>query len=183
VTIDDAPSMNWVVARALDVAWKAHSGQRRKYTDEPYFTHPYVVAHIIAFHDGPYWLQAAALLHDTVEDTSVTLDELARIFPPEVVAAVDYMTERPHPGNRAARKAAECARLATGTADQQTLKLADLIDNTSSIVQFDPKFAVVYLAEKRALLDALTAAWPKVRAEAQASLQAAEAILYRGVKP
>jgi hypothetical protein len=45
----------------------------------------------------------------------------------------------------------------------QTIKCADLISNTSSIVMHDPKFAITYLAEKRALLDAMVLAHPRLR--------------------
>lgn len=58
-------------------------------------------------------------------------------------------------GNRRERKALTKARLAKAPGWVQTIKCADLISNTSSIVGFDPKFAEVYLAEKRDLLPAL----------------------------
>ena len=164
--------MHWLVAKALRVATDAHEGQLRKHTGDPYIIHPIAVAQIIARHRGSFELQAAALLHYVVEDTSVSKADLERVFPPEVVAAVGYMTERHVDGNRKARKAAECARLAAGPPDHQSLKLADLIHNTGSIVDHDPKFAAVYLVEKRALLDALTDAWPSIRAEAEATLSA-----------
>jgi (p)ppGpp synthase/HD superfamily hydrolase len=165
--------MNWLVAKALRLATEAHDGQTRKYIGTPYVEHPIAVAQIVARRGGSYDLQAAALLHDVVEDTPVTLEHLATLFPPDVVAAVEYMTDQCHDGNRRERKAAECARLATGTPEQQSLKLADLIDNTASIVEHDPKFAKTYLVEKRALLDALTDAWPSIRAEAEATYTAA----------
>ncbi len=59
-------------------------------------------------------------------------------------------------GNRAERKAASRERLSRAAGWVQTIKCADLISNTSSIVQHDPKFAVTYLEEKRLLLDVLT---------------------------
>jgi hypothetical protein len=55
-------------------------------------------------------------------------------------------------------------RLAMVLGTVQTIKCADLISNTASIALHDPKFAVVYLAEKRALLDVLTQAHPQLRA-------------------
>jgi (p)ppGpp synthase/HD superfamily hydrolase len=151
----------------------AHAGQTRKYMGDPYYEHVRAVARICAIHGLPVHIVAAACLHDTVEDTPVTLEVLAQMFPPDVVAAVAYMTDQCHDGNRRERKTAECARLATGTPEQQSLKLADLIDNTASIVEHDPKFAKTYLVEKRALLDALTSAWPSIRAEAEATYAAA----------
>ena len=63
-------------------------------------------------------------------------------------------------GNRAERKAASRARLAAAPPWIQTIKVADMISNTSSIVMHDPKFAVTYLEEKRLLLDVLDQASP-----------------------
>ena len=158
----------WIVCLARDVATAAHRGGKpRKYTGLPYITHPREVAYLCTKHDLPDEVIAAAWLHDTLEDTELQLIDLVHQFPADVVANVVYMTDAATDGNRATRKAAECARLATGTPDQQSLKLADLIDNTASIVEHDPKFAKTYLAEKRALLDALTDAKPSIRTEAE----------------
>lgn len=52
----------------------------------------------------------------------------------------------------------DCQRLAESSREVQTIKVADLIDNTPSIVQHDPDFARVYLREKRDLLNVLTLA-------------------------
>jgi hypothetical protein len=76
-------------------------------------------------------------------------------------------------GNRAERKAASRARLADAPAWVQTIKCADLISNTSSIVLRDPKFAVTYLEEKRLLLDVLTKADPRLHALALSQAGAA----------
>lgn len=70
---------------------------------------------------------------------------------------VDMLTDvsRPEDGNRAARKKLDREHLAKATPEVKTIKLADLIHNTESIVAHDPKFAEVYLEEKRALLSVL----------------------------
>jgi hypothetical protein len=59
-------------------------------------------------------------------------------------------------GNRAVRKAIDLAHTAKACADAKTIKLADLLSNTASIVAYDPGFARVYLKEKTALLKVLT---------------------------
>ena len=58
-------------------------------------------------------------------------------------------------GNRATRKRLSCEGLAAASGEVQTIKLADLISNTASIVEHDPDFARVYLKEKAALLRAM----------------------------
>ena len=81
-----------VVERAYAVAEKAHSGQKRK-SGEPYITHPVAVAQILAdLGIGPKTV-AAALLHDTVEDTDYALEDLRRDFGDEIAMLVDGVTK------------------------------------------------------------------------------------------
>lgn len=149
---------NKMVLEALKFAVKAHGEQKRKYTGDPYIVHPIEVAEIVSGGDHTDAMLAAALLHDVVEDTDATLDDLKKIFNIGVVALVDELTDisKPEDGNRAVRKALDRAHIASASNAAQIIKCADLISNTSSIVQFDPIFARVYLAEKRALLDVMS---------------------------
>jgi GTP diphosphokinase / guanosine-3',5'-bis(diphosphate) 3'-diphosphatase len=71
-------------------------------------------------------------------------------------------------GNRAARKTASRERLALAEGWVQTIKVADLISNTGSIVIHDPDFARVYLREKRLLIDVMVDADRRLRALALA---------------
>ena len=81
-----------VIERAYAAAEKAHRGQKRK-SGEPYITHPVAVSQILAdLGIGPRGI-AAALLHDTVEDTDYTLDELRADFGDEVALLVDGVTK------------------------------------------------------------------------------------------
>lgn len=81
-----------IIERAYAVADKAHNGQKRQ-SGEPYITHPLAVAQILAeLGLGPKAI-AAALLHDTVEDTGYPLDELAADFGDEVAMLVDGVTK------------------------------------------------------------------------------------------
>lgn len=81
-----------VVERAYMVAELAHQGQLRK-SGEPYITHPIAVAQILAeLGIGPITI-AAALLHDTVEDTDYTLAQLQKDFGDEIAALVDGVTK------------------------------------------------------------------------------------------
>lgn len=149
---------------AEGIARMAHHGQQRKYTSDPYVIHCAEVARTVELFDGDPWLQAVGWLHDTVEDTDVSLLNLDGIFPAEVVEGVDYMTERAYPTlNRAKRKDAERLRLAAGRPAFQTVKLIDLACNTASIVEHDPNFARVFLVEAWALHRNLTDAWIPVR--------------------
>lgn len=142
---------------ARTFASRAHKGQVRKYTGEPYIEHPLEVAKIVRMHNGSKEMVAAALLHDVVEDTDVTLDEVRQEFGDAVADLVDDLTDvsKPEDGNRAFRKAMDRDHTAQASAAAMVIKAADLISNSKSIMEHDPNFAKVYLKEKRALLDVM----------------------------
>lgn len=156
-----------MILRATAFAVKAHEGQCRKYTGEPYVLHCIEVARIVA-DIGDEEMVIAALLHDTVEDTDTAFEDIMEAFGADVCNLVYWLTEtsKPSDGNRAARKAIDREHLARAPADAQTVKLADLISNTRSIVQHDPSFAVVYLKEKQQLLEVLTSGNPNLHRQA-----------------
>src|SRR3954454_13211733 len=81
-----------LIERAYAAAEKAHSGQLRK-SGEPYITHPVAVAQILADLGIGSKTLAAALLHDTVEDTDYTLDLVRADFGDEVALLVDGVTK------------------------------------------------------------------------------------------
>ena len=81
-----------VIERAYTVAERAHEGQKRR-SGEPYITHPIAVAQILADLGIGSKAVAAALLHDTVEDTSYTLDQLRADFGDEIAMLVDGVTK------------------------------------------------------------------------------------------
>ena len=145
--------MSDLPARAHAFAAKAHASidQRRKYTNDPYIVHPVSVASIVAAAGGSEVMIAAAFLHDVVEDTPVTIEEVEAEFGSEVARLVAELTDvsRPEDGNRKARKAIDRDHSAAASPEGQTIKLADLIDNSETITAYDPNFAVVYMREKR----------------------------------
>ncbi|GAA1816591.1 bifunctional (p)ppGpp synthetase/guanosine-3',5'-bis(diphosphate) 3'-pyrophosphohydrolase [Agromyces neolithicus] len=81
-----------LIERAYTVAERAHEGQKRK-SGEPYITHPIAVAQILADLGIGSKTVAAALLHDTVEDTSYTLDQVRADFGDEIAMLVDGVTK------------------------------------------------------------------------------------------
>jgi guanosine-3',5'-bis(diphosphate) 3'-pyrophosphohydrolase len=81
-----------LIQRAFEVAEQSHRGQKRK-SGDPYITHPVAVATILAELGLSGTTLAAALLHDTVEDTPYTLADLKRDFGPEVAMLVDGVTK------------------------------------------------------------------------------------------
>ena len=142
---------------AIEFATEAHGDQKRKYTGEPYITHPIAVMEIVREVPHTEEMLMAAVLHDTVEDTPVTIEDIKTKFGTKVAELVDGLTDvsRPEHGNRKTRKALDRAHLAKQNAEVQTIKLADLIHNTMSIGLYDPHFYKVYKEETIKILDVL----------------------------
>lgn len=149
-----------VTRQAFIVAMVQHEGQKRKYNEMPYVFHPFEVAKIL--YENVPWVTpnmlAAAILHDTVEDTDYTFKEMNKTFGKDVTKMVYYVTDisQPEDGNRAVRKLKDAEHYANGTRESQTIKVADLIDNTggsSGIKYHDADFWKVYRREKERLLN------------------------------
>ena len=149
--------MTWQLPKAMDYAARAHANQRRKYTEEPYINHPIEVALLVSQTEYTHDMLCAAVLHDVVEDTLTTIQDIEREFGLSVSMLVWWLTDlsTPSDGNRAARKKIDRDHIAQAPDDAKTIKLADLISNTRTIAKFDPGFAKVYMGEKRLLLPVL----------------------------
>lgn len=149
--------MSDLINRAREFATRAHENQTRKYTGEPYINHPIAVANLVSTVPHTMEMIAAALLHDTVEDTEATIEEVREEFGDEVANLVGWLTDvsKPEDGNRVKRKAIDLEHTAGAPAAAKTVKLADLIDNSHSILARDPGFARIYMEEKRRLLKVL----------------------------
>ena len=151
-------------AEAFCIAAHCAVGQKRKYTGEDYYRHPMEVAGLVVKLAQNYTeeMVIAALLHDVVEDTKVPLSVIEQQFGTVVASYVEQLTDvsQPMDGNRQYRKAMDRLHTAKASPNAMTIKLADLISNSRSIVERDPVFAVTYLAEKRLLLEVLKAGDP-----------------------
>ena len=162
--------MKTLIERAKEFAALKHATQKRKFTGEPYIGHPLAVGALVASIGAPETMVAAAILHDTLEDTETSFSELKREFGAEVagmVAEVTNVYRSGTGGNRAYRKGKELARLATVSPAAMTIKVADLIHNGMNVAERDAKFAKVYLAEKAELMKVLTGADPAMLAKAK----------------
>ncbi len=170
-------------ARRYATRAHAEAGQRRKYTDEPYIVHPAAVVELVRSVSADDALLAAAWLHDTVEDTDTTLADIASHFGPRVAQLVEMLTDSAQPlaKNRAARKLAHFRHTAEASPEAQTIKLADIIDNTRAIVRFDPHFARIYLVEKRIQIDLLKQGDAQLWRQASASIE--QGIVQLGTPP
>ena len=161
--------MNKAIELALITAYRAHKGQRRKYTGEPYICHPIAVAQIIEDYGFGGDVICAALLHDTVEDTELTNNDIRAVFGEGVAGLVAEVTDisKPTDGNREKRKALDRKHISKASFAGKAIKLADLINNTSSISTYDKGFAKTYLKEKSLILEVMNNAHPALLEEAR----------------
>jgi len=149
--------LNDRIRRAQDFATAAHQAQRRKYSGRPYIEHPLAVALMVSRFDHDEDMIVAALLHDTVEDTLVILDDVTQAFGHDVATLVSELTDvsRPSDGNRKTRKHKDLHHIAMAQPRAKTIKLMDLVHNSVSIVRHDQSFARAFLDEMAPMLDVL----------------------------
>ncbi len=118
-----------LLERAYRVAEEAHAGQKRK-TGDPYITHPTAVALMLAQYGLDADTVAAALLHDTVEDTPLTLDELAAQFGDEIAGLIDGVTklDRVRDSSREQVQAASIRKMVVAMAQDVRVLIIKLFD-------------------------------------------------------
>lgn len=147
-----------LVSLAEIFATSAHCGQKRKYTGEPYITHCKAVSEtLLDYNNFRPEVIAAAYLHDTVEDTDVDLQWIADMFGYDMAGFVSMVTDVSDPsmGNRALKKAIDLEHFRRASSEGQSIKIADLLDNSKSIFEHYKKFFKVYLKEKENLVNSL----------------------------
>lgn len=158
--------MEEVIEKVKEFASRAHDGQRRKYTPEPYIVHPVRVMQLCKEHTSSTPVLCAALLHDVLEDTEVSKDELkqflfsvmnkkdAELTLQLVVELTDVYVKADYPQwNRHTRKKKEAERIAHTSSLAQTIKYADIIDNCKEIIRYDKDFGPRFLRECKGLMD------------------------------
>jgi hypothetical protein len=160
-----------LIHRAQAFATQAHQriNHQRKYTKAPYVDHLAATAKLVAsVTDDPETI-AAAWLHDTVEDTAVTIEDVQAEFGESLAELVLDLTDvsTSSDGNRSSRKAIDLQHLACASPRAKTVKLADLINNCIDITKHDARFSIAYLSEMAALLDVLSEGHPELYALAQ----------------
>jgi len=140
--------------RVLRVAGDSHAGVLRK-SGEPYFFHPLRVAHLAARHWMDFASVMAAILHDVVEDTPVTLSEIEADFGPEVALLVNGLTKAADDNVSREILKAETYRkqLLVAIEDVRVLclKFWDRIDNLQTIGALKPEKQSLIAEETRSV--------------------------------
>lgn len=124
-----------MIFAAIEFAAKAHSGQFRKGTKIPYLVHPLGVARILIERDCPEEVVVAGVLHDTVEDTPVTIGDIRRSFGEKVASLVEAASEPDKSETWENRKRHTIEYLKTAPTEVLLVSLADKLDNIRAIRQ------------------------------------------------
>ncbi|MFJ4857056.1 RelA/SpoT family protein [Streptomyces sp. NPDC088730] len=130
-----------VLRRAYVLAESSHRGQMRK-SGEPYITHPLAVTLILAELGAETTTLTASLLHDTVEDTEVTLDQVGEQFGDEVRYLVDGVTKLEKVDYGAAAEPETFRKMLVATGDDvrvMSIKLADRLHNMRTLGVMRPE--------------------------------------------
>jgi len=127
------PLLSETVDLAITLAAKAHLHQRRKSEDLPFITHPFAVGLILCKIDSPEEVIAAGILHDTVEDTEVTLDEIRRQFGRKVADIVEGASEPDKSLPWEERKTHTVEFLRTAPLEVKMVVCADKLHNVKTI--------------------------------------------------
>ena len=129
-----------VLDRAIMFAVKAHSGTERRGKGFPYIVHPMEAMEIVATITPDQELLAAAALHDTVEDTDVTVEDIRKEFGARIASIVASESDAFQPGvseedSWHARKEAAIVRLARASRDAKIVALGDKLSNMRAIAR------------------------------------------------
>jgi len=151
--------MNQII-KAAHFARDAHQHQKRKYTDEPYISHPARVAgRVTLLDDTTEAMIAAAWLHDVVEDCGVEeqriLDEFGLPVADLVVQLTKPSKQYPHL-LRTERERIDCEYLATVPDSAKRIKMCDRIDNLNDMVGAPSRFKALYVGESRRLAQSIS---------------------------
>ena len=119
---------------AIDVAEEAHSGQFRKGSDIPYISHPRAVARILSDAGCSEEMVVAGILHDTVEDTSLTLDHIREKFGSRVAQIVQGCSEPDKSLPWEQRKQHTVEFLRNASLEVRTVTCADKLHNLLTII-------------------------------------------------
>ena len=118
---------------AIQVAAVAHGDQKRKGSDIPYISHPFMVAMILSQAGFPEDVIVAGVLHDTIEDTDLTLDDIISRFGERVAGIVQGCSEEDRSLPWKARKQHTIDYLKTASPDIRATSCADKLHNARSM--------------------------------------------------
>jgi (p)ppGpp synthase/HD superfamily hydrolase len=124
-----------IVDRAIELAARAHRHQVRKGSDTPYISHPYSVAMLVARAGMDPEVIAAAVLHDIVEDTELSLEEIRQEFGGRVARIVEGCSEPDKSASWEERKEHTIRHLRTAPYEVRVVACADKLHNLRTVAE------------------------------------------------
>lgn len=158
-------------SRAKAFAESAHEGQFRKYTGQPYFSHPARVAAEVFRMGFQSQMVAAAFLHDVVEDCGVWIETIESEFGLPVASLVFELTNKTKEMKlpRAERKRIDRQFLRYASPQAKIIKLIDRIDNLSEMDGAPQDFKLLYSRESILLADVIGHVHPDLEVRLRSS--------------
>lgn len=129
-----------IIYKAINLAAELHEGQERKGDGLPYIVHPFSVALILMEYSEDEDVIVAGLLHDTVEDTGYTKEQMSEEFGERVTSLVCDLTELPKSFSWQERKDAYLKHLAGAGHESKLICAADKLHNLQSMLEAFRKF-------------------------------------------
>jgi len=149
-----------LITKSAMFSAQAHKDQQRASMD-PYFLHPARVAHKVSNYTSDADIISAAYLHDVVEDTEVSIEQIETEFGMAVSSLVEMVTNPSEKNehrykSREERKEIDRNHIRRASKDAKLIKLADRIDNLQEIGEETSSFAEVYIKESMKLANVLS---------------------------
>ncbi|WP_226038174.1 HD domain-containing protein [Aquibacillus saliphilus] len=128
--------------KAIDYASRKHDGQKRKLDETPYISHPFRVGMLLLQDGLEEDIVTAGLLHDVVEDTDGTLEEISQIFGEKVAQLVAYASEPDKSLSWHERKQHTIETIKNAPLEAKLVVCADKIDNLTSILEKEHEIGI-----------------------------------------
>jgi len=146
---------NEFLTKVLSFATEKHKLQIRKFNGEPYIKHPISVSEIVKEFTSNMFVIASALLHDTIEDTDTTLEEIENNFGKEVADMVHVLTNDPDELKRLGKTAYLIEKINHLSSLTLLVKFADRLDNVSDLSMNNETWSRQYATQTNSILDSL----------------------------
>jgi (p)ppGpp synthase/HD superfamily hydrolase len=144
-----------ILTKALAFATEKHKGQIRFNSREPYINHPIAVAQIVSEYPHNNEMLVAAYLHDTIEDTNTTYEEIEKEFGKKVADLVLELTNDEAQMNAKGKAEYLLDKMNRMSTEALTIKLADRLHNVSDFDTAKPKWRTKYKLQTETILNGL----------------------------
>lgn len=145
--------MNELYKKAAEFAQKKHEGQKRKHSDMPYIIHPQRVVELLKHYTDDPLILAAAILHDTIEDTETTYTEIETQFGAKVADLVVELTSDKEEKNKVGKSEYLTEKINSISPDARLIKLLDRYDNVAGLEQSPAEFARYYAKQTEYIIN------------------------------